>query len=140
MRLLWVAMGVSDQIADARHWVTEHKLKAIGTRLLTFLLQLNGWSFPENIVRHACLTAGGLWATGIVGSLGFQWSRPIPTQMKIIHSRVYSQVCYQDCPLTIHILHCLHCFGNSKHIIKLNKTAPVYAGYHARSNWICSFS
>jgi len=63
VRLIWVAMGVSDQIADARHWVTEHKLKAIG----------------------------GLWATGIVGSLGFQWSRPIPTQMKIIHSRVYSQ-------------------------------------------------
>lgn len=24
-------MGVSEQIADARHWVTEHKLKAIGT-------------------------------------------------------------------------------------------------------------
>ncbi|KAL3160919.1 hypothetical protein ABBQ38_009311 [Trebouxia sp. C0009 RCD-2024] len=56
-------MGINDTIADTRHWITEHKLKAIG----------------------------GLWATGVTGSLAFQWSRPIPTQLKIIHSRVYAQ-------------------------------------------------
>lgn len=56
-------MGINETIVDTRHWITEHKLKAIG----------------------------GLWATGVVGSLGFQWSRPIPTQLKIIHSRVYAQ-------------------------------------------------
>ncbi|DBA94806.1 hypothetical protein WJX77_009295 [Trebouxia sp. C0004] len=56
-------MGINETIADTRHWITEHKLKAIG----------------------------GLWGTGVIGSLAFQWTRPIPTQLKIIHSRVYAQ-------------------------------------------------
>lgn len=56
-------MGINETIADTRHWIAEHKLKAIGS----------------------------LWATGVVGSLAFQWTRPIPTSLKIIHSRVYAQ-------------------------------------------------
>ncbi|PSC75044.1 hypoxia induced conserved region containing [Micractinium conductrix] len=33
----------------------------------------------------------GFWAVGLGASLAFQWTRPIPTQLKIIHSRVYAQ-------------------------------------------------
>ena len=29
--------------------------------------------------------------TGIAGSLAYNWSRPLPTQLKVIHSRVYAQ-------------------------------------------------
>lgn len=35
--------------------------------------------------------AGLLWATGITTSLAFQATRPIPTQLKVIHSRIYAQ-------------------------------------------------
>ena len=35
--------------------------------------------------------AGGVWATGIAGSLAYNWSKRIPTSLKIIHSRVYAQ-------------------------------------------------
>ncbi|KAL6769941.1 hypothetical protein ACKKBG_A32970 [Auxenochlorella protothecoides x Auxenochlorella symbiontica] len=31
------------------------------------------------------------WAVGVGGSLAYQWTRPIPTSLKIIHSRVYAQ-------------------------------------------------
>ncbi|KAL6771964.1 hypothetical protein ACKKBG_A28460 [Auxenochlorella protothecoides x Auxenochlorella symbiontica] len=34
---------------------------------------------------------GGLWATGLVASLGYQMTRPIPISLAIIHSRVYAQ-------------------------------------------------
>eukprot|EP00891_Asterochloris_glomerata_P000712 jgi/Astpho2/712/gw1.00015.32.1_t len=50
-------------MAEARKWIRDHKLKSIG----------------------------GLWATGLLGSLAYQYTRPIPTQLKIIHSRVYAQ-------------------------------------------------
>lgn len=32
-----------------------------------------------------------MWATGIAGSLAYNWSKRIPTSLKIIHSRVYAQ-------------------------------------------------
>jgi hypothetical protein len=32
-----------------------------------------------------------VWLGGLTASMAFQWSRPIPTQMKIINSRVYAQ-------------------------------------------------
>ncbi|KDD76351.1 hypothetical protein H632_c258p3 [Helicosporidium sp. ATCC 50920] len=31
------------------------------------------------------------WGTGVGASLAYQWSRPIPTSLKVIHSRVYAQ-------------------------------------------------
>ena len=31
------------------------------------------------------------WGTVVAGSLAYQWTRPIPTSLKIIHSRVYAQ-------------------------------------------------
>ena len=32
-----------------------------------------------------------MWATGVAGSLAYHWSRPLSTQLKVIHSRVYAQ-------------------------------------------------
>ena len=32
-----------------------------------------------------------IWATGLGMSLAYQWTRSIPTSLKIIHSRVYAQ-------------------------------------------------
>lgn len=40
---------------------------------------------------HKLKTIGYTWLGGIIGSLGYQWSRPIPTSLKVIHSRVYAQ-------------------------------------------------
>ena len=42
-------------------------------------------------LEHKLKTIGYTWLGGIVGSLGYQWSRPIPTSLKVIHSRVYAQ-------------------------------------------------
>lgn len=33
-----IVMGINDTIADTRHWITEHKLKAIGMTHLPVLL------------------------------------------------------------------------------------------------------
>lgn len=43
------------------------------------------------IVDNKLKTVLYTWAGGISVCLGFQWSRPIPTSLKIIHSRVYAQ-------------------------------------------------
>ena len=83
-------MGINETIADTRHWITEHKLKAIG-QSLTACFQLRG-TILTFLKLTTCSVTGGLWGTGVLGSLAFQWSRPIPTQLKIIHSRVYAQV------------------------------------------------
>mmetsp|Transcript_1521 Transcript_1521/g.3389 ORF Transcript_1521/g.3389 Transcript_1521/m.3389 type:complete len:95 (-) Transcript_1521:116-400(-) len=36
-------------------------------------------------------SVGAFWATGIVGSMAYQWSRNIPFQLKLIHSRIWAQ-------------------------------------------------
>jgi hypothetical protein len=45
----------------------------------------------EWALDHKLKSIGYTWLGGIVGSLAYQWSRPIPTSLKIIHSRVYAQ-------------------------------------------------
>jgi hypothetical protein len=50
---------------DTRRWIAKNKLQAVAY----------------------------IWGGGITASLAYQWTRPIPTQLKIIHSRVYAQVC-----------------------------------------------
>lgn len=45
----------------------------------------------EYIINHKLRSIGVLWASGVGGSMAYQWSRPIPTSLKIIHSRVYAQ-------------------------------------------------
>ena len=42
-------------------------------------------------LEHKLKTIGYTWLGGITGSLAYQWSRPIPTSLKLIHSRVYAQ-------------------------------------------------
>merc|ERR1711924_470176 len=41
--------------------------------------------------EHKLTAIGSVWATGVAGSLAYNWSRPLPTQLKVIHSRVYAQ-------------------------------------------------
>lgn len=36
-------------------------------------------------------STGTFWATSVVGVLAYQWSKPIPTNLKIIHARVAAQ-------------------------------------------------
>lgn len=54
---------LSKRMEAARHWISENKLRAVGT----------------------------FWGLSVGGNLAYQWSRPIPTSLKIIHSRVYAQ-------------------------------------------------
>ncbi|KAK9821486.1 hypothetical protein WJX74_001429 [Apatococcus lobatus] len=49
--------------ADIKDWLQHHKLKAIGS----------------------------FWLTTVGASAAVQYARPIPTQLKVIHTRVYAQ-------------------------------------------------
>ena len=51
----------------------------------------NNHPWVEWALDHKLKSIGYTWLGGIVGSLAYQWSRPIPTSLKIIHSRVYAQ-------------------------------------------------
>ncbi|XP_047946252.1 uncharacterized protein LOC125192674 [Salvia hispanica] len=52
------------KIQALREWVVEHKLRAVGT----------------------------LWASGILGSMAYNWSQPnMKTSVKIIHARLHAQ-------------------------------------------------
>ncbi|KAL8486265.1 hypothetical protein ACS0TY_023104 [Phlomoides rotata] len=45
-------------------------------------------SIREWIVEHKLRTVGALWASGIVGSLAYNWSQPnMKPSVKIIHAR-----------------------------------------------------
>ncbi|PRW60792.1 hypoxia induced conserved region containing [Chlorella sorokiniana] len=50
-----------------------------------------GEDFRQWILQNKLKAIFGFWATGLSVSLAYQWSRPIPTQLKLIHSRVYAQ-------------------------------------------------
>ena len=54
----------SSTVGEVREWMVKNKLKAVLS----------------------------VWATGLGASLAWQWTRPIPTQLKVIHARVYAQV------------------------------------------------
>ncbi len=42
-------------------------------------------------LEHKLKTIGYVWLGGISGSLAYNWTRPISTSLKLIHSRVYAQ-------------------------------------------------
>ncbi|KAL3634581.1 hypothetical protein CASFOL_021635 [Castilleja foliolosa] len=45
-------------------------------------------SIREWVVEHKLRTVGTLWASGIVGSLAYNWSQPhMKTSVKLIHAR-----------------------------------------------------
>ncbi|PIN12057.1 hypothetical protein CDL12_15346 [Handroanthus impetiginosus] len=49
-------------------------------------------SIREWIVEHKLRTVGTLWASGIVGSMAYNWSQPnMKTSVKIIHARLHAQ-------------------------------------------------
>ena len=48
-------------------------------------------SMVDWIVDNKLKSIGYTWLAGVGGSLGYQWTRPIPTSLKVIHSRVYAQ-------------------------------------------------
>ncbi|KAI3469372.1 hypothetical protein Pfo_026035 [Paulownia fortunei] len=49
-------------------------------------------SFREWIVANKLRTVGTLWASGIVGSMAYNWSQPnMKTSVKIIHARLHAQ-------------------------------------------------
>nr|GEU48516.1 hypoxia induced protein, domain-containing protein [Tanacetum cinerariifolium] len=52
------------QIQSMRHWIVEHKLRAVGS----------------------------LWLSGIAGSIAYNWSQPgMKTSVRIIHARLHAQ-------------------------------------------------
>lgn len=53
---------------------------------------------PDDLGRSAVLG----WASAVGGVLAYQWSKPIPTSLKIIHARVYAQVCSQGAVASTH--------------------------------------
>ncbi|KAL8481496.1 hypothetical protein ACS0TY_027318 [Phlomoides rotata] len=51
------------------------------------LESIRGW-----VVEHKLRAVGSLWATGVVGSLAYNWSQPnMKTSVKIIHARLHAQ-------------------------------------------------
>ncbi|CAA3002616.1 induced by hypoxia [Olea europaea subsp. europaea] len=48
-------------------------------------------SIREWVVEHKLRTVGTLWASGLIGSLTYNWSQPGKTSVKIIHARLHAQ-------------------------------------------------
>ncbi|KAA8536829.1 hypothetical protein F0562_029307 [Nyssa sinensis] len=49
-------------------------------------------SIREWVVEHKLRTVGGLWLSGIAGSIAYNWSQPaMKTSVKIIHARLHAQ-------------------------------------------------
>ncbi|KAJ7973330.1 Hypoxia-responsive family protein [Quillaja saponaria] len=45
----------------------------------------------EWVVEHKLRTVGCLWASGIAGSIAYEWSRPNKFSVKVIHARMNAQ-------------------------------------------------
>ncbi|XP_042055997.1 uncharacterized protein LOC121800495 [Salvia splendens] len=45
----------------------------------------------ESIRENKLRSVGGLWASGVIGSLAYNWSRPGKPSVKIIHARLHAQ-------------------------------------------------
>lgn len=54
---------MEDKVREWKVWVSGNKLQSVGT----------------------------LWAFLMAANLAFQFTRPVPLQLKLIHSRIYSQ-------------------------------------------------
>ncbi|PSC68152.1 hypoxia induced conserved region containing [Micractinium conductrix] len=48
-------------------------------------------SMMQYVLDNKLKTILSCWAGGITLSMAYEWSRPIPSQLKVIHSRVYAQ-------------------------------------------------
>ncbi|XP_011087439.1 uncharacterized protein LOC105168927 [Sesamum indicum] len=47
---------------------------------------IRGW-----VVDNKLRTVGGLWASGVIGSLAYNWGQPGKASVKIIHARLHAQ-------------------------------------------------
>ncbi|KAL0357301.1 UNVERIFIED_CONTAM: hypothetical protein Scaly_1415800 [Sesamum calycinum] len=45
-------------------------------------------SIREWVVDNKLRTVGGLWASGVIGSLAYNWGQPGKASVKIIHARI----------------------------------------------------
>mmetsp|Transcript_4631 Transcript_4631/g.11718 ORF Transcript_4631/g.11718 Transcript_4631/m.11718 type:complete len:82 (-) Transcript_4631:678-923(-) len=43
------------------------------------------------VSQNKLTSVGSLWLTLMAGNIAYQFTRPVPLQLKLIHSRVYSQ-------------------------------------------------
>ncbi|KAL1549571.1 Hypoxia-responsive family protein [Salvia divinorum] len=48
-------------------------------------------SIREWIADNKLRAVGGLWASGVIGSLAYNWSQPGKPSVKIIHARLHAQ-------------------------------------------------
>ncbi|KAK4402166.1 UNVERIFIED_CONTAM: hypothetical protein Sradi_2873400 [Sesamum radiatum] len=48
-------------------------------------------SIREWVVDNKLRTVGGLWASGVIGSLAYNWGQPGKASVKIIHARLHAQ-------------------------------------------------
>lgn len=45
----------------------------------------------QYVLKNKLKTVLYTWAGGITACMAYEWSRPTPTSLKVIHSRVYAQ-------------------------------------------------
>lgn len=75
----------------------EKKRREINKNLSFFFLLLPQplhLSPPQSQIKQklsSSNTPGTFWATSVTGVLAYQWTKPIPTNLKIIHARVAAQ-------------------------------------------------
>ena len=71
----------TSRLTAARHWIQGNQLESVGAPCRVFSASS----------RSLTASAGSLWACGLLASLAYTARRPIPYQLKIIHSRIYAQ-------------------------------------------------
>lgn len=82
--------GGKTKLESVREWVVEHKLRTVGN---FFFIFLGDMIFSLLMLKtYFCLLffwwVGGLWLSGVAGSIAYNWSRPsMKTSVKIIHAR-----------------------------------------------------
>lgn len=81
-------MASSSTAASALSWVLDNKLKAI---FYTWGSGVTG-SLVSKRVHGDRASPGAACSLLLACAQVYQWTRPIPTSLKIIHSRVYAQV------------------------------------------------
>lgn len=87
---------------DIRKWLGDNKLRSVGKTASRHecLLPIHSCSKASPLVLITALTgmvltsfcAGLFWLGSCGGILSYQLTRPIPTSVAIMHTRVYAQV------------------------------------------------
>lgn len=77
------------KLQSIREWIVEHKLRTVGNHLSLFShTHIGIQTYGLRLFFGICFFQGTLWASGIVGSMAYNWSQPnMKTSVKIIHAR-----------------------------------------------------